>query len=205
MTKDISTDEIQHLIDEQINLPSPPAVAVQILNTVQNSESSLDDLEKIISADPALTSKMLRIANSAFYSLPYEVGNISRALSILGTNVIKNIALSFVFAGNMRGDSTSYFNFDYFWRRAVTAGVAADLVIGILQEKNEDIFVTAILQDIGVLVLYLSKGQEYSTVLKDYIQSDATSLIESERDKYSFDHQQLGYTLLKNWVLSASA
>ena len=130
--KHISTEEIQRLIDEQIKLPSPPAIAVQVLNTVQDIESSFNDLEKIVSADPALTSKMLRIANSAFYSLPNEVGNISRALSVLGTNVIKNIALSFVFVGNMRGDSTFCFSFDYFWRRSVTAGVAAELVVGML-------------------------------------------------------------------------
>jgi diguanylate cyclase (GGDEF)-like protein len=197
-------DEIQRFLDEQINLPSPPAIAAQILNTVQNSESSIGDLEKIISADPALTSKMLRIANSAFYSLPNEVSNIGRALSILGTNIIKNIALSFVFAGDMRGNSTPYFNFDYFWRRSVTAAVAAELVLGLLQEKDDDIFVTAILQDIGVLIMFLSRGQEYATVLKSYVENEATSLIEAERDKYKFDHQQLGFTLLESWGIPNS-
>ena len=75
-----SNEEIRQLIGEQVKIPSPPTIAVQILNTVQNSESSLGDLEKIISADPALTSKMLKIANSAFYSLPNEVNTISMRL-----------------------------------------------------------------------------------------------------------------------------
>ena len=98
MASDKSSNKIQQLIEEQINLPSPPAIAAQILNTVQDETSSLSDLEKIISADPALTGKMLSIANSSFYSLPNKVSNITRAMSILGTNVIKNIALSFVIA-----------------------------------------------------------------------------------------------------------
>jgi len=83
MATEQSIDRIQQLIQQQINLPSPPAIAVQILNTVQDKDSSLGDLEKIISADPALTGKMLQIANSAFYSLPSKVSNITRAMSLL--------------------------------------------------------------------------------------------------------------------------
>jgi len=204
MVADNSSNEIERLIGDQINLPSPPAVASQILNIIQNEESSLDDLEKVIAADPALTSKLLRIANSAFYSLPYEVGNVNRALSILGTNVIKNIALSFVIAGDLRGETESTFDFDYFWRRSVTAAVAAELVIGLLQEQDEDIFVTALLQDIGILIIYLSKGLEYSAALERRRINGGIELIHMEREMYQFDHQQLGCTLLESWKIPKS-
>jgi diguanylate cyclase (GGDEF)-like protein len=199
MATDISNTEIQQLINDQINLPSPPVIAAQILNTIQDEESSLDDLEQVISADPALTSKLLRIANSAFYSLPYEVSNVNRALSILGTNVIKNIALSFVIASDLRGEEESLFNFDYFWRRSVTAAVAAELVIDLLQEKDENIFVTALLQDIGILIIYLSKGREYTAALEQSALNRETDLISLEREMYQYDHQLLGGTLLDNW------
>lgn len=199
-----SDEKIQQLIGEQVQIPSPPTIAVQILNTVQDSESSLADLEKIISADPALTSKMLRIANSAFYSLPNEVNTINRALSILGTNVIKNIALSFVIPSYLRGDSTSFFDFDYFWRRSVTSAVAAELLVGLLKEKNEDIFVTAILQDLGILLMYLNKGQEYAMTLKESFDNINISLIEIEQKKYDFDHQKLGFALLSDWSIPTS-
>ena len=66
-------EDIQRLIEEQIELPSPPAIAVKILNTVQDEDSSLQDLARIISADPALTGKVLRIANSSIYALRTEV------------------------------------------------------------------------------------------------------------------------------------
>ncbi len=204
MATDISNTEIEQLIGDQINLPSPPTIAAQILKTIQNKESSLNDLERIISADPALTGKLLRIANSAFYSLPYEIGNVNRALSILGTNVIKNIALSFVIAGNLRGEKESSFDFDYFWRRSVTAAVAAELVMGLLHEKDEDIFVTALLKDIGILIMYLSKGQEYVVELEKCTQDRGINLINIEREMYHFDHQQLGGTLLESWGIPQS-
>jgi diguanylate cyclase (GGDEF)-like protein len=204
MATDILRKEIEQLIGDQINLPSPPTIAAQILKTIQNNESSLNDLERIISADPALTCKLLRTANSAFYSLPYEIGNVHRALSILGTNVIKNIALSFVIAGNLRGEKESPFDFDYFWRRSVTAAVAAELVMGLLHEKNEDIFVTSLLKDIGILIMYLSKGQEYAVTLEDCTLDGGSNLIQAEQKMYQFDHQQLGSTLLESWGIPQS-
>lgn len=196
--------EIDTLIKQQINLPSPPAIAVKILKTVQNAEFSLGDLEKIVSADPALISKMLRIANSAIYSLPNKIGNINRALSILGTNLIKNIALSFVIAGDFRGSSGSVFDFDYFWRRSVTAAVAADLLMGLTKTKDDDIFVAGLLQDIGVLVLHLTKGCEYDIILKHCIDNGGTGLAHREDEIFGYNHQQVGGLLLESWGIPES-
>lgn len=193
-------EKIEKLIAEQVNLPSPPAIAVQILNIVQQEDASMHDLAKIISADAALTAKLLRVANSGFYSLPNEVTSVERSISILGTNVIKNIALSFVIAGDLKEANQTSFDFDYFWRRSVTSGVAAELLTKALQEKNEDIFVTALLHDIGVLILYLSKGEEYAQVLKER-KTSGVPLVDLEQHKYGFDHQQLGATLVKSWGL----
>jgi len=205
MTPVQSDEKIQQLITSQIKLPSPPAIAVQILSTVQDEDSSLADLEKIISADPALTGKMLAIANSSFYSLPNKVTNITRAMSILGTNVIKNIALSFVIAKDMHDQQTSYFDFELFWRRSVTCAVAAELVKNLTALADDDIFVTALLQNLGVLILALDKGQEYSNLLAACdMGNDTACLIKLEQDKYQFDHQQLACTLINSWGLPQS-
>jgi len=204
MVTDKTYKKIQKLIEEQISLPSPPAVAVQILEIVQNEESSLEDLKKVISADPALTGKMLRVANSAIYSLPNEISNVSRAFAILGTNVITNIALSFVIANDMRGEEQSYFSFNYFWRRSVTTAVAANLLMALVFKKDEDIFVTALLQDIGILTMYLRLGKEYALFLNDCKQDPITGVVGSERKKYQYDHQQLAHILLKSWKLPTS-
>ncbi|PHR25233.1 MAG: hypothetical protein COA36_14620 [Desulfotalea sp.] len=200
----ISNEEIWALFDNKINLPSPPAIALQILNIVQQQDFSLHDLEKIISADPALTSKMLRLANSSFYSLPNKVGNINRALAVLGTNVIKNIALSFVFTADLRNTERSYFDFDYFWRRSVTTAVAADLVFEATGAKDEDIFVTALLQDIGILVMFLSQGASYIKVLKKAVSNDDINLMQAEREEYRFDHQHFGALLLEDWGIPST-
>ncbi len=204
MTTDQRSEELDLFIEQQVNLPSPPAIAVKILNTVQKTDFSLADLERIISADPALTGKMLRIANSAMYRLPNEVGNIGRALTILGTNLIKNIALSFVIAGDLRGNSNEVFDFDYFWRRSVTAAVAAELVSTHIGHRDDDIFVAGLLQDIGILVLYLTHGRKYGEILGRCVSDSGTGLRHMEKGMFGYDHQQVGAKLLATWGLPLS-
>lgn len=192
--------QIRTLIDEQINLPSPPEIAVNILNTVQKDDSSIQELARIIKADPALTGKILSVANSSFYALPNKVTSVERALSILGSNLFKNIALSFLIAAELRSDKQSTFNLDYFWRRSVTSAVAAELLAKSLQEKGDDFFVAGLLHDIGVLVLYLNKGNEYAALLHDR-KISAEPLEECELRQYGFTHQQLGAMLIDTWGL----
>ncbi len=196
-------EQVRQLITDQLTLPSPPAIAVQILNTVQKDEVSVNELARIISADPALTVKLLRVANSSFYALPNRITSIERAITVLGMNVVKNIALSFAIAGNMQGDEKGGFDFNYFWRRSVTCAVAAELLTTYLGKKNEDIFVTALLQDIGVLVLYIGKGEEYSRLFQERVAS-STPLFELERENFGYDHQMVGAALIEDWGLPTS-
>ncbi len=81
--------EILSLIKADINLPSPPAIAVRILDCVQKDEAALSLLGDIISSDPALTAKMLKVANSEIFARNGQISNIKRAMTVLGTNIIK--------------------------------------------------------------------------------------------------------------------
>ena len=194
---------LRQLITDQLTLPSPPAIAVQILSTMQREEFSMQELARIISADPALTAKLLRVANSSFYALPNQVTTVERAITVLGMNVIKNIALSFAITGEMLRQSHDSFDFNFFWRRSVTSAVAAELLTAALGRKDEDIFVTALLHDIGVLVLYIGKGEEYSQLFAERAAADVPLFI-LERQRLGFDHQMVGATLINDWGLPAS-
>ncbi len=192
--------KILDLITDNLELPSPPAVAVKILDAVQNKESALKDIADIISADPALTAKMLRVANSGYYSRGGPISNIQRAMTILGTNVIKNIALSFVIAESFNQEDKLTFDFDLFWKRSVISAVAADLLATKLEQKNDDLFITALLQDIGSLIIAMSKADEYNRIFND-CEIFGYSLVEVEQKAFKFDHSQVSYALLQHWQL----
>ncbi len=195
--------KIQLLIEKELNLPSPPAIAVQIINAIQKEDAALAELGEIIFADPALTAKMLKVANSGIFNCNGDITNIQRAMSVLGTNTIKNIALSFVIATELNTNDDSNFNFDLFWRRSITIAVSAELLARTIQHKDDDIFVTALLQNIGTLVISMTKGDEYNSLLKE-AESSTQTILDLEKIKYGFDHQQVGYALLMNWKLPDS-
>ncbi len=188
---------------EGLLLPSPPAIAMRILQAVKSQEASFRDLARIIAADPALTAKLLKVANSSFYALPNKVASIDKALAVLGINALKNIALSFVIAKDLGNRQANGFDFELFWKRAVTAGVAAELLTKQLGRRNEDAFVCGILQDLGIMLLLTNRGDDYAALLAEKTETKR-SLQSLERERLGFDHQELTADLLADWGLPPS-
>ena len=188
------------LISEKIRLPSPPAIAIRILDMVRRDDFSFSDLARIIESDPALVAKILKVANSPYYNCARKVANIETALSVLGTHAVKNIALSFVIRSDMKVKDDKGFDIDLYWRRAITAAVAAELTAALLGKRSQDIFITALLQDIGIIVFYLCSQNEYHLVMNENLASPEP-LHEIERHCFGFDHQELGAELLKSWQI----
>jgi diguanylate cyclase (GGDEF)-like protein len=193
-------DAVLSFLRDGADLPSPPAIAVRILEETKKDECSLERLARIIEADPALVLKILRLANSSYYGLVTKVKTLPHALSILGLNAVKNIVLSFVLMENFRQTDGNVFNYDLFWRRSVTAAVGADLVCEVIDQSGEDIFLTGLLQNIGVLLLYICRQEDYLAVLEDTRFSPSSwEAVEAER--FGFSHQDVGACILQDWGL----
>ncbi len=186
-----------------LKLPSPPAIAVKLLNEVRKEDSSFEELSRIISSDPALTAKILSLVNSSFYALPYKVDSLEKAVSIIGVDALKNIALSFMIATNLMKSKEKGFDFMHFWRRSVTNAVTAEIFAKEISKKTDNTFVTALLMDIGVIILFISMPEEYQAVL-DEKRICGRPLIECERKILGIDHQLIGSELLKKWGLPES-
>lgn len=194
-------EAMQEFFDEKVKLPSPPAVALKILNAVQSDDNCFDELANIIIADPALTARILKIANSSLYGLAKQVESISQATALIGTQTLKNIALSFVFVNKFQNIDVNGFNLDLFWRRSISAAVAAEVLSEQLDCKNNDIFVTALLMDIGVLILFLSDPSGYSEVI-DKKRVSGTSISVAEKKQFGFSHPEVSRFLLESWNLT---
>ncbi|MGZ8461034.1 MAG: sensor domain-containing diguanylate cyclase [Candidatus Deferrimicrobiaceae bacterium] len=193
--------KIEEFVRKDIKLPSPPVVAVRLLEAIRKETPSFRDFAAIIGSDPALAAKILKVANSSFYSLSQKVSSIERALAVLGLNVVKSIALSFVVAGSVRGREQGGFEYDYFWKRSVTAGVAAELVSPLFNHPKDESFLTGLLQDIGIAVLYSCKPSEYLLLMEERkITGEPIHVM--ERKLFGFDHQEVGSEILKSWGLS---
>lgn len=193
-------ETLSSLLKGVATLPSLPAIAMRIVQEVKKDKSSISALAKIISVDPALTAKILRVANSSFYSLPYKVESIERAVNILGMEALKNIALSFAIVRGLKRNSVDEFDHELFWKRSITAAVSAELIASRLGTSREDTFVTPLLMDVGVFVMYLSNPDAYLRVVNKKKISTLTTY-EAEREVFGFDHMEVGAEILKQWSI----
>ncbi|MDD2558201.1 MAG: diguanylate cyclase [Desulfuromonas sp.] len=192
---------IQH--SENLTLPTLPAVATLILEELGAEEIDFQTLAQIITADAALTARILKIANSSLFSPVDNIDSIHTALTRLGTTLVTNIALSFVLehAFNKRS-LKSTFDFNYFWRHALTSAVAASLLHSELYHDDSNIFISGLLHDIGILIAG-SQLPEYCDLFKN----DADicdNLSGKEHAAFGFTHSQLGAEVLQSWKIPPS-
>jgi diguanylate cyclase (GGDEF)-like protein len=191
---------VENFVESDIKLPSAPAIAVRIIDIVQSEDFSFSELGAVIQSDPALVTKILRLVNSGYYGIPQKIGSIETAIALLGVNAVKNIALSFTIPNVFKVQGVTSFDFDRFWRRSAIAAVAADLIARVVQFNGEEVFINALLQDIGIATIFTCRKDDYQSVLD---RKAATGLPSTavEREVFGFDHQQVGATLLQTWRL----
>jgi len=207
MTTDSETNSF--LLDAQLlehlgmctNLPSPPVVAMRILDLSKDPDVDIGKVADVVSMDPALTAKILRIANSPIYAVRRKTENLRQAIMLLGLNGTLTMALSFSLAASMHNNACQGFDYNLFWRRSLASATCARrLSVAAGLGASEEMFLAGLLQDIGVLALDKLRPEFYNNLGAD--QSDHNMLQEMEREELGADHAAIGGWLLKNWNLS---
>src|SRR4051812_12481911 len=147
------------------SLPSLPTIAMQVLDLAQKADVDITEIARIISKDPALSTKILRTVNSSFYARTQNVSTISHALVILGLQSVKTLVLGFSLVTNLTKSKSKGFKHLSYWKRSIFAATAARTIaakIGVVQQ--EEAFLAALLKDIGMLVLDQVLGEEYGEI-----------------------------------------
>ena len=180
-------------------LPTLPPVASQLVALIANEDTTFTDIANLVSKDIALSAKILKISNSAFYGFPQQIGSINQAASILGTNALGSLVLSFSFLSIGTEDNKSQFNFEKFWQRSLAAGVAAKLILEQVQGANtEEIFISGLLQNMGELLFSSTFPEEYDKVLAE-LDEGLDNGRELETAIFGADHSFFGYEVAKSW------
>ena len=183
------------------DLPTPPGVAERIIALSSDANSDISALAEIVSFDPALTAKVLRMANSSMYARQAKVETLEQAVMMFGWNGTLNLALSFSLVSNINTNSNNDFDYNFFWKRSVTAAVSAkhlSTLMGI-DSRKEDLFLPGLLQDIGMLALVKAIPDLYMDHGDDLHQHKIVQQIEYE--KLGIDHAAVGAWLLNRWNL----
>jgi diguanylate cyclase (GGDEF)-like protein len=182
-------------------LPTLPAAALKIVQLCQRENVPVPDLVAAVSADPALSAKVLKLVNSAALGRRQEVRTLSHAVILLGTNALQALALSFSLVPGPRGRTGAARQ--AFWRRAVTSAIAArELAITVEFPLSEEAFLCGLLQDLGMLALTQVLAAEYEDLLTQ-AGGDNEALAALERARLGTDHAEVGAWLLGRWKLPA--
>ena len=158
MQTQLNHKKIIDLISQDLELPSPSLVAVKILNAVNQDKDALTSLGEVIATDPSLTAKLLKLANSVAFRANGPIKTIDRALTHLGTNLIKNVALSFVISEQFSDAENSPLDLKLFWKRSFVTAIAAEQLRNTCFHKDESIFIAALLLHLGMLVVAQTKA-----------------------------------------------
>ena len=193
------------IIQTYINkMPSLPITVSKILQICNDPKTSPADLNQVISLDPVLMGRVMKLINSAYYSLNNQITSLVRAIIMLGINTVKNLALSTAVLGNL-GKKSNFqaLNIDGFWRHSLCVGVTAKLIAQRRKrdaKSLEEYFVAGLLHDIGKIPLNNKLPTEYVAGLA-LTDREHMPLYLAEERTMEVNHCEVGRLIIKNWNL----
>lgn len=180
-------------------MPAFPKSVQRILELTRDVNCTAKDLVQVIDKDPVVTVKILRVVNSAYYSLPKQITSINHALVYLGFNTIKNLALSIAAIGMLPKDNAAGFDGQqYLLHSLATASIAKQLAARVDDADPMDCFIAGLLHDFGKVVFAQFMPTDFRLAL-DISKETQTSLATALRRVIGADHAVVGAMLVEKW------
>lgn len=185
-------------------MPALPTSMSKIMEVCNDPASSPAELGRVISLDPVLMGRVMKLINSAYYGLNNQVTSLVRAIIMLGFNTVKNLALSTAVLGTVGRTGSQVKKMENFWLHSLSTGVTAKLIAkkrGEPARYLEEFFVGGLLHDIGKVPFLDRYPEGYEETIK-YSLEGSFSLLEGETHHFACNHTELGEKIAASWELS---
>lgn len=205
MTTAVVDNKVKQIISNIRNLPTPPIVFHQIQKVINDPNVSAGQIASILSEDPGMSVKVLKLTNSAFYGLAREVESVKQAIVIVGLEAIKNLVLSASVLDMFKGEDFDQEFQERFWRHSLAVGFCGRIVARKAKARGlvdpDAAFSSGLLHDIGKMILCCFLKEEYQKFV-DARSADRESLdCHVEMQTLGYDHSQIGAILAEQWKL----
>lgn len=182
-------------------LPVLPQVAMKVTERMQSPTATVQEISDLIRSDVGLTTKILRLANSSYYSIPGGVSDVSKALQYLGFTTIAQIVLTASVFGSFKTDGLKEFPLSNFWAHSFAVGLIAEITAKNMQMKNStDAFIGGLMHDVGKLIMLEIQPEELTRIVH-CASENKISFFNAEEKLGVTNHIALGMELAKHWHL----
>ena len=195
-----NSNEEKQLIEQLEGLPTLPVIMLKIFECIDDPKSSATDLKNIIINDVAISSKILKLANSAYFGFSREVVDITRAVVVLGFDTVIDVSVSVSLASLMNPKEGSLvMPMEQFWEHNMAAGQAGRIIAEHSKYPYlEQAFLIGLLHDIGKAILASNFTKNFNRAVEDAQDMDKY-IAETEKDVFGFSHDEAGAWLAKYW------
>lgn len=201
----MTLEELKKIIDGITDLPSLPSVIVKVMEVLNNPKSSAQDVKKIIENDYIQTVRILRVANSSYYSFPQKISTVTTAIVLLGFSEIKNLLLSssvYDFFEKNKGEKQFVFSQTKFLDHSIGVAIAARTIGEFISyDEPEELFVGGLLHDIGKVIMHQFMEEDFEKLIKNVIKTKSL-MYKKEKRILGYNHPEVGMMLAKKWKLA---
>ncbi len=200
----MSTLQARRLLAKNVNLPTLPSVMQKLSALLQDPDTGAREVGHLISEDVALTGKVLKIANSAYYGLRERCLAPQQAASILGIKVLRNVVLQASVMKQYDHLKGGAFDVEALWRHSILTGHLCQFLARKCQNSiglaPDELYICGLLHDLGKVVLLDSLREEYLAVVADSA-NFGTRLYRAEEERLGFTHADVGALVAQQWGL----
>ena len=189
----------QDLVTRNVRLVSLPEVCIQVQALADSSHTTADDIADVVSNDTALTTRLLKLVNSAYFSLPRKIDTVSRAVNMIGMRELRNLTLAASAAEVFSRIPPDLIDMAGFWQHSVYTGLLArNLAQCCNVLHSERLFTAGLLHDVGRLLMFMKVPDETASAEALRLQS-RRDICEIEQELIGFSHAEVGEALLLHW------
>ena len=190
-----------YLISKIDELPTLPTIVYELTQIINDPMSSTSDVEKVMANDQSLTTKVLKLVNSAYYAIPGGVSSLSRAIAYIGFDTVNQLVLSSSIIDALEVDFPSDFEINEFWKHSVGVGIAAETIAKFTKyPMPADLFTCGLIHDMGKIAL-LTIDMELLLEISKFAKDNDLSFNQAELEIDVITHTQIGKLLSDRWTL----
>jgi len=193
-------NRVRSIVNRTTELTPLKSVATRAIALAEDERSAAMDLATVISSDQALTAKLLKLSNSAYYGYARRIGNVREAVILLGMRTVRSVAISSGIIDAFTAVSRdNMFDLDLFWAHSVTVGLVAEVIARETRTaRPEDAFTAGVLHDVGKLAMMLCEPDAFSEVV-DLVVTEGMRYRDAELAVYGIGHEHVGSRLAQRW------